>query len=266
MDGHRGREPTLQVLRTSSVKIASSMAALAAILALTACGGSTKTVVQTVTATASTSTAAPAANTSSTSTTSTSSSGPQPCAAVLRFQDIKPTVCAFSNGIYLKAATENYPIKLKTLTVQFVGARSASSVSDSSGVASATANGTFEIITLRVTNNSSTPQTVESVGANSFVLETLARGSKTYSESFQAENGADQNSFVTNNSAPIQPDGSQTGDVVFDLPASGLASIRSSGAALLFGDFGTDLTTSPSATDPGHPYGFMIIHHVKLQG
>lgn len=117
-----------------------------------------------------------------------------------------------------------------------------------------------------MTNNSNSPQTVESVGGNAFALQTLVANSKTYTESLQVENQADQNSFVSQNTNPIPPDTSQTGDVVFDLPAPALASIRSSGAGLLFGEFGTDLTTSSASNSPGHPVGFIVIHHVKLQG
>jgi Domain of unknown function (DUF4352) len=236
--------------------------ALALVVGLSGCGGSTKTVVQTVTASPSASTSS---STSSTITVTTPT-GPQPCQDVQRAQNIRPTVCDLPNGTFIKVATENYPLRLKSLTVRFVGAHSATSVSDPSGAASATANGTFEIITLRVTNDSNTPQTVESVGGNAFALETLSTNSKTYTESFQAENQADPNSFVSQNTAPIQPDASQTGDIVFDLPASALAKIRSSGAGLLFGEFGTDLSTASPSNTAGHPFGFVIIHHVKLQG
>lgn len=243
---------------------------LTVVVGVVGCGGSTKTVVQTVTAPA-TSSSTSSSTTTSPSTTTTSA-GPPSCEGVLRpqggpavTQDLRPTVCDASNGAFWKIGTENYPLKLKSLTVQFVGARSATTVSDSSA-ASATANGTFEIITLRVTNNSATPQTMESVGGNTVTLQTLGSNTKTYSESFQAENQADQNSFVSQNTTPIQPDASQTGDVVFDLPAPALASIRRGGAGLVFGDFGTDLTTDSASNDPSRPFGLIIIHHVKLQG
>jgi hypothetical protein len=246
------------------LKVSTRLAALFAVAVIGGCGGSTKTVVQTVTAPPSSASSTTSSTTSS-STTSTPT-GPQSCTVLLRESDIRPAVCDLGNGTFFKAATENHPLKLKSLTVEFLGAHTATSVGDSSGAASATANGTFEIITLRVTNNSSSPQTVESVGSNAFSLETLASNSKTYTESFVAENQADQNSFVSQSSTPIQPDASQTGDVVFDLPARALASIRRGGAGILFGEFGTDLTSSSASNSPGRPYGFMIIHHVKLQG
>lgn len=244
------------------MKVAVCGAAAIAVTLLAGCGGSTKTVVQTVTA----SSAAVSASSSTTpsSTTTTTPAGPPSCTVVWRPQNVRPTVCALSNGTFLKTATENYPLKLKSLTLQFAGARSATGVSDSSGAASATASGTFEILTLRVTNNSNSPQTVESIGGNTFELQTLGRGSKTYSENFKAENQADQNSFVSQSTTPVQPDASQTGDVVFDLPGPALASIRNGGAGLLFGDFGTDLTTSSPTNDPRHPFGYLLIHHVKL--
>jgi hypothetical protein len=223
-------------------------------------------VVQTVTARPASSSASSTTSTATTvATTTTTPTGPPSCQVALSKSDIRPTVCVPQNGTFLKTATENYPLKLTSLTVEFLGARSTTSVSDS-GAVSATANGTFEIITLRVTNNGSSPQTVESVGGNSFSLETLVSNSKTYSESFEAENQADQTSFVSQSSTPIQPDASQTGDVVFDLPGPALNSIRRHGAGLLFGDFGTDLTTASATNSRSRPFGLLIIHHVKLQG
>jgi hypothetical protein len=88
------------------------------------------------------------------------------------------------------------------------------------------------------------------LGSNTFELLSLGKPSNTYSENFKAENQADQQSFVTQSNTPIQPGGSQTGDVVFDLPASGLHDIRTRGAGLLFGDFGVDLTQASATNDP----------------
>lgn len=238
------------------MKIPASMAALVAVVALAGCGGSRKTVVQT-------SASSTNSNSSTTSTSATTTpAGPPSCEVLLHKPDIRPAVCTLPNGTFLKAGTENYPLKLKSLTVEFLRAHATTSVG--AGAASATANGTFEIITLRVTNNSNSPQKMESIGGHAFALKTLASNSKSYNESFQAEDRTDQNSFLSQNSTPIQPDASQTGDIVFDLPAPAVASIlRQGGAGLLFGDFGTDLTTSSASNDPSRPFGFMIIHHIR---
>jgi hypothetical protein len=245
------------------VKIARIVGGAAAVVALAGCGGATKTVVQTVSVAR---TPTSASTTSSTAATASTPSGPPTCASVFQPSDIRPVVCSFQTGSFVKGATENYPIRLKTLTAQFVAARTASSVADSSGAATATATGTFLIITLRISNNSSTPQTVESIGNSAAELFTLGSDSKQYSESFAAENQADEQSFVSQNSTPIQPDASQTGDVVFDLPPSALASVRAHGAGLLLGDFGVDLSSAGASNDPSTPFAFMIIHHAKLQG
>lgn len=245
--------------------------ACAVVLGLTSIGlagcGSTKTVTETVSPSStstSTSTTAPTAATT-TPTTATTASGPPSCQSATKPSDVNPVVCQASNGTYFKVATENHPIRLKTLTIEFVGAHSAPSVSTGNGGPSATASGTFEIITLRVTNNTTTPQTVESIGGDYFNLETLDGTGKTFSESFQAENQADQNAFISNDS-PIQPGGAQTGDIVFDLPASGLIEVRKTGAGLVFGDFGTDLSSANASNAPSAPFGLMIIHHIRLQG
>jgi hypothetical protein len=234
------------------------------------CGGGTKTVVQTVSVQSNRSTVAtaPSATTTSPPTvaTTTASSGPRTCASATQKFDILPTVCALPSGTFLKVATNNYSLKLKTLALRFIGARSATSVSTGTGGVSATASGTFEILGLQVTNDTNTPQTVESIGGSTFELQTLGRPSRTYTESFHAENQADQQSFVTQSATPIQPGASQTGDIVFDLPGSALAAIRKDGAGLLFGNFGDDLSSTSASNNRSTAFGFMIIHHVNLQG
>jgi Domain of unknown function (DUF4352) len=105
--------------------------------------------------------------------------------------------------------------------VGFSAARTASSVSDSSGVASATASGTFLILTLHVTNTGNSPQAVESPGNNQFMLSPIG-SSKAFTENFDAENQADEHSFLSHND-PLQPDGEQTGDI----PLGGEDAIRS---------------------------------------
>jgi hypothetical protein len=232
------------------------------------CGGGTKTktVVRTVTATTSTAQTSTASTSSTATTRAATPSGPPPCRQVTSRHDVKPKVCVTPAGSYLKIATDNHPISLKTLTLQFLGARTSPSVSTGSGGVSATANGTFLIVTLKVTNDSNTPQTVESIGGSTFQLSTLTTNSKSYSESFAAENQADQQSFVSQSTTPVQPGASQTGDVVFDLPGSGLATIRKTGASLLFGNFGSDLSTASASNNPSTAFGFMIIYHKDLQG
>jgi hypothetical protein len=230
-------------------------------LALAGCGGSTKTVTVATSAPPTTTT-----TTTSSSATTTTASGPPPCADAVKSTNVRPVVCSTPNGEFTKLATENYPIRLKTLTGEFVSARTASSLSDSTGVNTATANGTFLIISVKITNNTTSPQTVESIGGNAFSLSTIGTNAKQYTESFKAENGPDQNSFVSQNSAPIQPDASQTADAVFDVPPPGLAAMRAHGAALAFGDFGVDVNSTDMTNNQGDPFALMIIHHAKLQG
>jgi hypothetical protein len=161
------------------------------------------------------------------------------------------------------AATDDHPLRLPGLTVEFVSARTASSLSASSGAASAQANGIFLIITLRITNTSNAPQTVEEPWSNRFQLSPITSNAN-YSESFQAEDGPDQQSFITQDTTPVQPGESQTGDVIFDVPLSVMSLMRHDGTTLVFGTFGQDVTSTSNSKST--PLGIMVIYHRHLQG
>jgi hypothetical protein len=241
-----------------------------AALSLAACG-SASTITKTVTASApkadtdaaaaqsaaASSTSAPAATTT---TTSSTPSGPPDCTVATSQTDVRPTVCV-NNGSYLRVATDNHPLHIAGATVRFSGTHTATSLSDSSGVASATASGTFLIVTLNVTNTGNSPHSVETPGINQFALSPIG-SNKNFSEDFDAENGADQNSFITNDN-PVQPDGAQTGDLVFDIPGSDLAKMRRVGAVVTFDSLGDDLSQAQPSS-PHQALGAMIIYHRDL--
>ncbi len=244
-----------------------AVALVVAAVGLAACGGTAKTVTvrEPATATAATSTKTTASQPTQTRTTTpakTGSTGPVQCGPVLKHFDVLPTLCVTPNGAYNEVATDNHAIHIPGMTVQFNGARTVTSLSDSSGVASAHANGVFLIISLRITNTSNTPQTVETPGTNSFALTPIS-SQAIYTESFQAENGADQQSFITQNNAPVQAGESQTGDVVFDVPPSAMTTMRHDGAVLEWGGFGTDVSSVTGTASS--PIGLMIIYHRDLQ-
>jgi Domain of unknown function (DUF4352) len=122
--------------------------------------------------------------------------------------------------------------------VQLVSVHTASSVSSGSGF-TANAKGVYLIVSLTVTNTTSSVQTFDDVSANQTVLEV---GGSTYTEAFEAENTNDPQSFITNNSG-IQSGLSQTGDVIFDLPPSKAAqATKDSRSGLFVGNFGDDLS------------------------
>ena len=209
------------------------------------CGSATKTVtVRAPSTTTATSASTPAASTAPpTHTTATSAStGPAQCTSVLKKFDIAPTLCTTPNGAFNEVATANYAIEIPGMTVQFEGARTTNSVSDSSGVESARANGIFLIITLKVTNMGNTPQSVEQPGSGHFALSPIM-SQAIYTESFQAENQADQQSFISQDTTPVQSGESQTGDIVFDVAPSALTLMRHDGAILEWGGFGQDLSS-----------------------
>lgn len=103
-------------------------------------------------------------------------------------------------------------LHLKTLNVHVVGVRTASTVSSGTGT-SATAKGEFLIVAIGVTTRTSTPETFDGGGFQSQSMLQLNRA--TYTDDFHAENQADQQSFVTNNSlysqaSPLQATWSST--------------------------------------------------------
>ena len=227
-------------------------AALTLVGAMNGCGGSghPRTVVRTITAAPTTVTAAspPASTRSATSSNdcarliSSSSSGP-------------PTVtegtCTTSTGTKLAVVKQGRVLRLKTLTARVTGVHLTDSVSAGGGI-SATARGTFVVINLAITNKLSTPQQFDPIGNSQTAL--IAGGSKTYSESFNAENQADQQSFVSQ-SHDVQPDETQTGDVVFDLPGTTLARARSRGAGLVIVNFGDTAGSQAAGLIVLSPFG-----------
>jgi hypothetical protein len=248
------------------------LAGVLVVIGIAGCGGATKTVTvpgpaKTVTlqepATTTTAGQSTASQTTQTATTAkVASTGPAHCVGVLRRFDIPPTLCVSPNGAYNEVATDNHAIHIPGMTVQFKGARTTSSLSDSSGVASAHANGIFLIITLKATNTGNTPQTAEQAGSSLFALSPLT-SQAVYTESFQAENQADPQSFISNDTTPIQPGESQTGDVVFDVPPSNMTLMRHDGALLEWAGFGTDVMSATGTASS--PIGSMIVYHHDLQ-
>lgn len=179
--------------------------------------------------------------TPATTQTQTTPSGPPACSGPV-FQTA--STCVLNGGTTVKIARGTATLHLKTLDAQVVGIRTASTVANS-GI-SATANGVFLIIAIKVTNKASAPETFDGGG---FSQQTsLELNGSTYTEDFHAENEADPQSFVTNNS-PVQPGESVTGDLVYDVPPSKASTATSSPrAVLLIGNFGDDFSQSAPST------------------
>jgi hypothetical protein len=62
---------------------------------------------------------------------------------------------------------------------------------------------------------------------------------------------------------PVQPGGSQTGDVIFDVPQVVMSQMRREGTTLVFGTFGQDVTNT--SNDSHSPLGVVVIYHRHLQ-
>lgn len=216
-----------RVTRLTKVALTMGLALLA--------GGCGSTVIRTVTAPA-----PPASSTPTVATTPqpavASPSQIAPCAqAVTTPQDRKCTL----NGTFVWLAHgTGQMLRLKTLDAQLLSIRSASSVSNGPGF-TATANGTYLIFTLRITNVMSSPQAFGGIGSTQTVL---SLGGSAYSDAFSAENGNDGQSFLTQDT-PIQPGESQTGDLIYDVPsAKAQTAISGRSGGLVIANFGGDLS------------------------
>jgi hypothetical protein len=215
-----------------------SVVALGGLLSLVAagCGGSTKTVTQKVVDTVTAPAAATTATSSAPITTSTSvttPSGPPSCTAVA----FKTAHCTLG-GVSFTVAHGTQTLRLKTLALNITGVRTTSTVANNS--ISATAKGEFLIVTISVTNKTTSPETFDGGGFQQ--QSELELDGASYTESFHAENQADAQSFITNNS-PIQPGESATGDLVFDVPpAEAAKATTDSRDVLIIGNFGDDLS------------------------
>jgi Domain of unknown function (DUF4352) len=224
--------------------------------AFSGCGGGTKTVTvgsasttqQTLSDDASctggtdSANGAPCTPPPSASATSTTSAdtGPPQCTS----QDSRAFVgkCIAGNGSTFIFANRGSSVRLKTMRVKVVNVDTPQSVSSGSGF-TANAHGTFVIVTIAVTNTTSSPQAFDE-GSSTSQAE-LVIGKNTYSVSFDAENTNDPNSFVTN-SNDIQPGETRTGTVDFDVPSSSAKRVYDHGA-LIVTDFGEGLDTAQTA-------------------
>ena len=121
---------------------------------LAGCGGTTKTVVETVTSPPTTSTP--------TSATSTSTATTTPAAPDCSSVDAHTFVgkCTSSNGATFNFVNRDSTGHLQTLDAKVVNVATAQSVSNGSGF-TANAHGTFVMVTIAVTNTTHSPQTFD---------------------------------------------------------------------------------------------------------
>lgn len=126
-------------------------------------------------------------------------------------------------GAKLKVVNKDTTLTLPQLSAHYNGYTTASTIS--SDVGSEAANGTFIIVSLTITNRTDSPVSVEPDG---FLLTLTPKNrTKTYTHDFDAENEPGS-SFVWN-SDELQPDQSQTGTVVYDVPTKYASEIARSG-------------------------------------
>lgn len=149
---------------------------------------------------------------------------------VLGINDVKlhEGACTQPNGQKVKVVNKTTTLVLPQMSVHYNGYTTASSIS--SDVGTEAANGTYVIVSLTITNRLDSPVAVEPDG---IALGLVRHGHfKTYTHSFDAENEPGS-SFVWN-SDPIQPDQSQTGTVIFDIPTNYVSLVARNGNLIVY--------------------------------
>ncbi len=224
------------------MRIVAISGAVISLLAVVGCGAgssSTKTVVRTVTA-------------PSTSTSSAAHASPSDCdARGINAKKLGEGTCT-SGGTTLTVVNKGSTLRLKSLTATLNGIRTTDSVG--SYVGRSIARGRFVLFTLTVTNRLETPQNFDGIGARQTAL---SLGADTYTEDFNAENGRDLASCLSKDgagSSPVQPGESITCEVIFDVPAIGVAKLNTDGN-LEITNFGEDVSSSTG------PIGLFRTYH-----
>jgi hypothetical protein len=142
-----------------------------------------------------------------------------------------------SGGTRFTVANQDGVLKTKTLVARLSGSRQATSLSDPDGFETTTANGTYLVLTVDLTNKLDSP-----VDIASDQTALILTSGKQYQEDFDAENGADQQSFLWQLDNGLQPDETRTGDFVFDLPPKAIRRFQNDGGALAIAELGDDIS------------------------
>ncbi len=220
-------------------RVAAGLAALVLATVLPACGKATTT-----------STTGPAPPIPAPASSTPPAAGLPSCTSRVRTTSgapiVRPGRCTAS-GVTIVLAAAGQTLGLRTLTVRVVGARLTPSLS--SQLASRAASGAFLVVTLAISNRSGAPATFDGLGATQTALQA---SSTNFREALDAESGADLGSCAERNTTPIASAGSETCDVVFDVPPAVAQHLRVKGGGLLVVNFGDSIdTVTRSVTEPG---------------
>lgn len=208
------------------MKIAFVFSLLAGIVLAVGCGSSdTTTVTQTTTAAAS----------STSSTTSTPDTN-QPIdpeqtgsdgGGLKLCSDLKaPDEGTCIDGKYkYDVVNRNSTLKLEELDVDLVSIDTTDVLAD---VGVERPNGVFLVITLAVTNRLSAPVYFDDTQDQTTYGATVNGDYNQYTEDFDAENGGDEQSFLWQGKE-IQPDTTQTGTIIFDVPQEAVDNLDKDG-------------------------------------
>lgn len=118
---------------------------------------------------------------------------------------------------------EGSTLKLRELEVDLLGIQKEKTVSDEYGTAKS-AGGTYVIFKLEVRNRTNVPVYFDSNQSQAY----LYINGNIYTQDFDVENYALDDSFV-NQFEEIQPKGTQTGTIAFDVPNSVLSGLERTG-------------------------------------
>lgn len=138
-------------------------------------------------------------------------------------------------GVTYVIVDENHALRLRTLTARLAGLRKASSLI---GGQPASAQGTFVIALLTITNRLELPQMFDKSGTQQTEINL---GGTPFPEDVTVEKSSGPNSCLSSKGS-IGPGKSETCQVVFDVPKRAAAQLGKHGSGDLYMvDFGSDL-------------------------
>jgi hypothetical protein len=151
----------------------------------------------------------------------------------INYKELKEGECT-ENGSTLVVINRDSTLKLPELNVRLLNIETTESVGGE--FETENANGIFAVFTLEVKNKLHSPVTFDEGQEQVSLLV----NENEYTEDFEAANGPLESSFLWIGE-PIQPEATQTGDVIFDVPRSIARKIETEGNlnVLNFTDTGT---------------------------
>jgi hypothetical protein len=154
-------------------------------------------------------------------------------------------------GFTISVANRAHRLSVGEYDVRFVGLRTVTTLHTRSG-RTLRANGKFVIVTLSVKNKLSAPRAFDQRSA----LVSLLVDKKNFTENRDAEGDPSIDSFRLRGRV-MQPDETDTGTIVFDLPAEHANNVYARGSDLVFINFSGESSGYPASGNAPQRLGYL---------